>query len=121
MAERDSDGNDYQTGSESERSKRPRPPKLKRVVTKTAPADNARGKEMNPKETSESKSLVQEDADLPPTGPWGNRGVTSPRAGTKRAPQKDSSLNVRINLDLRADVALELHAVLQGDITIGLF
>ncbi|KAJ0415716.1 hypothetical protein BJY00DRAFT_292969 [Aspergillus carlsbadensis] len=120
MAERDSDGNEYRTGSESERSKRRRPPKLKRVVTKTAPADK-QDKEINPKEVSESKSLVQEDTDLPPTGPWGNRGVTSPSAGTKRAPQKDSSLNVRINLDLRADVALELHAVLQGDITIGLF
>ncbi|KAJ5644211.1 uncharacterized protein N7484_006718 [Penicillium longicatenatum] len=59
--------------------------------------------------------------DKPPPGPWGNRGVTSPKAGTKRPPQKDSSLNVRINLDLRADVALELHAVIQGDVTIGLF
>ncbi|KAL4924164.1 uncharacterized protein BDV17DRAFT_295695 [Aspergillus undulatus] len=56
-----------------------------------------------------------------PAGPWGNRCVTSRRVGTKKPPEKDSSLNVRINLDLRADVALELHAVLQGDITVGLF
>ena len=48
-------------------------------------------------------------------------GVTSPKAGTKKPPTKDSSLNVRINMDLRADVALELHAVIQGDVTIGLF
>lgn len=56
-----------------------------------------------------------------PPGPWGDRGVTSPAAGGKKKKAKDSSLNVRINLDLRADVALELHAVIQGDITIGLF
>merc|ERR1712187_485298 len=61
------------------------------------------------------------DDEPPPSGPWGNRCVTSRRAGMKRPPEKDSSLNVRINMDLRADVALELHAVLQGDITIGLF
>ncbi|KAL3462290.1 hypothetical protein BJX64DRAFT_288414 [Aspergillus heterothallicus] len=121
MAERDSDGYGYQTGSESERSRLRREPKVKRVVTKTTPADKGNDKETDPKETSDPKSLVQKEEDLPPTGPWGNRGVTSPNAGTKRAPQKDSSLNVRINLDLRADVALELHAVLQGDITIGLF
>ncbi|KAL4803384.1 hypothetical protein BDV18DRAFT_162948 [Aspergillus unguis] len=71
---------------------------------------------VNPKP---QKSLL-EDPDMP-EGPWGNRGVTSRRTGTKRPPEKDSSLNVRINLDLRADVALELHAVLQGDVTIGLF
>lgn len=63
--------------------------------------------------------MIEDEA--PPLGPWGNRGVTSRKAGTKRPPEKDSSLNVRINLDLRADVALELHAVLQGDVTIGLF
>ncbi|KAL4789683.1 hypothetical protein BDV19DRAFT_394834 [Aspergillus venezuelensis] len=56
-----------------------------------------------------------------PEGPWGNKGVTSRRVGKKKPIEKDSSLNVRINLDLRADVALELHAVLQGDVTIGLF
>lgn len=39
----------------------------------------------------------------------------------QRPAPKDSSLNVRINLDLRADVMLELHAVVQGDVTIGLF
>lgn len=61
------------------------------------------------------------DNEAPPKGPWGDRGVTSPRAGTNKVQQKDSSLNVRINLDLRADVALELHAVIQGDVTIGLF
>ncbi|KAL4861482.1 hypothetical protein BDV12DRAFT_180246 [Aspergillus spectabilis] len=59
--------------------------------------------------------------DEPPIGPWGNRGVTSRKAGTKKPPEASSSLNVRVNLDLRADVALELHAVIQGDITIGLF
>ncbi|KAL2842893.1 hypothetical protein BJY01DRAFT_248848 [Aspergillus pseudoustus] len=59
--------------------------------------------------------------DVPPIGPWGDRGVTSRNAGTNKAPANPSSLNVRINLDLRADVALELHAVIQGDITIGLF
>ncbi|KAL2782838.1 hypothetical protein BJX66DRAFT_345476, partial [Aspergillus keveii] len=58
------------------------------------------------------------DHDDPPIGPWGNRGVTSRKAGTKKAPEASSSLNVRVNLDLRADVALELHAVIQGDITI---
>jgi hypothetical protein len=62
------------------------------------------------------------DVEPPPKGPWGDRGVTSRNAGVKKKKdQKDSSLNVRINLDLRADVALELHAVLQGEITIGLF
>ncbi|KAF9886117.1 hypothetical protein FE257_012052 [Aspergillus nanangensis] len=60
-------------------------------------------------------------ANAPPKGPWGDRGVTSPLAGTTKPQQKESSLNVRINLDLRADVSLELHAVVQGDITIGLF
>ncbi|KAF9887514.1 hypothetical protein FE257_010092 [Aspergillus nanangensis] len=55
------------------------------------------------------------------TPPWGDRGVTALDAGTKKPPKKDSSINVRINLDLRADVALELHAVVQGDVTIGLF
>ncbi|KAL6228614.1 hypothetical protein BDW75DRAFT_246546 [Aspergillus navahoensis] len=57
----------------------------------------------------------------PPPQPWGNRGVTSPRTGTKGAKEEKSSLNVRINLDLRADVMLELHAVIQGNVTIGLF
>merc|ERR1712187_510357 len=72
------------------------------------------------KETGKGpKPLIEEEA--PPLGPWGNRCVTSRRAGMKKPPEKDSSLNVRINMDLRADVALELHAVLQGDITIGLF
>ncbi|KAL3448231.1 hypothetical protein BJX65DRAFT_307095 [Aspergillus insuetus] len=66
--------------------------------------------------TGGSKPLEHDD---PPIGPWGNRGVTSRKAGTKKAPDKSSSLNVRVNLDLRADVALELHAVIQGDITIG--
>ena len=57
-----------------------------------------------------------------PKGPWGDRGVTSPTAGLgKPSKDDDSSLNVRINLDLRADVALELHAVVQGNVTIGLF
>ncbi|GMF74810.1 hypothetical protein F9C07_2286909 [Aspergillus flavus] len=58
-----------------------------------------------------------------PKGPWGDRGVTSPTAGLEKPnkDEKDSSLNVRINLDLRADVALELHAVIQGNVTIGLF
>ncbi|KAB8069166.1 hypothetical protein BDV29DRAFT_161697 [Aspergillus leporis] len=60
-------------------------------------------------------------ADSLPKGPWGDRGVTSPKAGSSKPRQKESSLNVRINLDLRADVALELHAVIQGDVTIGLF
>ncbi|KAE8360314.1 hypothetical protein BDV27DRAFT_161796 [Aspergillus caelatus] len=58
-----------------------------------------------------------------PKGPWGDRGVTLPTTGLGK-PSKDdndSSLNVRINLDLRADVALELHAVVQGNVTIGLF
>ncbi|KAL3484712.1 hypothetical protein BJX62DRAFT_243656 [Aspergillus germanicus] len=68
--------------------------------------------------TGGSKPLEHDD---PPIGPWGNRGVTSRKAGTKKAPDKSSSLNVRVNLDLRADVALELHAVIQGDITIGAF
>lgn len=67
-----------------------------------------------------SESLPNDYDDVP-KGPWGNRGVTSPKAGTKKPPTKDSSLNVRINMDLRADVALELHAVIQGDVTIGLF
>lgn len=58
---------------------------------------------------------------MAPKGPWGDRAVTSRKVGTKKAPENDSSLNVRINLDLRADVALELHAVLQGDVTVGLF
>ncbi|KAB8273870.1 hypothetical protein BDV30DRAFT_238118 [Aspergillus minisclerotigenes] len=58
-----------------------------------------------------------------PKGPWGDRGVTSPTAGLGKPnkDENDSSLNVRINLDLRADVALELHAVVQGNVTIGLF
>ncbi|KAE8373997.1 hypothetical protein BDV26DRAFT_270821 [Aspergillus bertholletiae] len=58
-----------------------------------------------------------------PKGPWGDRGVTSPTAGLGKPnkEENDSSLNVRINLDLRADVALELHAVIQGNVTIGLF
>ncbi|KAB8207668.1 hypothetical protein P875_00116993 [Aspergillus parasiticus SU-1] len=57
-----------------------------------------------------------------PKGPWGDRGVTSPTTGLgKPNKEDDSSLNVRINLDLRADVALELHAVVQGNVTIGLF
>lgn len=67
----------------------------------------------------ENETLVPPE-DLP-TPPWGDRGVTSLAAGTKKPKQKDSSINVRINLDLRADVALELHAVVQGDVTIGLF
>ncbi|KAL2847426.1 hypothetical protein BJY01DRAFT_246793 [Aspergillus pseudoustus] len=121
MSERDSDGHEYQTGSESEQSTRRREPRVKRVVTSPNTADKGKDNGTDLKETSDSKPLVQKDDDIPPKGPWGNRGVTSPNAGTKRAPQKDSSLNVRINLDLRADVALELHAVLQGDITIGLF
>lgn len=56
-----------------------------------------------------------------PKPPWGDRGVTAPLAGLKKAAPKDSSINVRISLDLRADVSLELHAVVQGDVTIGLF
>ncbi|KAE8341325.1 hypothetical protein BDV24DRAFT_163457 [Aspergillus arachidicola] len=58
-----------------------------------------------------------------PKGPWGDRGVTSPTTGLGKPnkDENDSSLNVRINLDLRADVALELHAVIQGNVTIGLF
>ncbi|PLB36918.1 uncharacterized protein BDW47DRAFT_126828 [Aspergillus candidus] len=64
---------------------------------------------------------IDDDIGPFPVGPWGDRGVTSPKAGTKKPKAKESSLNVRINLDLRADVALELHAVIQGDITIGLF
>ncbi|KAL5358350.1 hypothetical protein BJX96DRAFT_146387 [Aspergillus floccosus] len=73
----------------------------------------------NPKEQPTQTPPVADEP--PPKGPWGDRGVTSPKAGTSRVQQKDSSLNVRINLDLRADVALELHAVIQGDVTIGLF
>jgi hypothetical protein len=69
----------------------------------------------------DEKVQQTEIEDTPPKGPWGDRGVTSPKAGTKKVQAKDSSLNVRINLDLRADVALELHAVIQGDVTIGLF
>lgn len=63
-----------------------------------------------------------ESDEKPPQGPWGDRGVTSRNAGVKKKKdQKDSSLNVRINMDLRADVALELHAVIQGEVIIGLF
>ncbi|KAL3462199.1 hypothetical protein BJX64DRAFT_288532 [Aspergillus heterothallicus] len=77
--------------------------------------DDAVGNGGNGENGKEPKALV---GDIPPIGPWGNRGVTSRNAGTKKAPAKNSSLNVRVNLDLRADVALELHAVIQGDITI---
>ncbi|OKL59162.1 hypothetical protein UA08_05813 [Talaromyces atroroseus] len=56
-----------------------------------------------------------------PKGPWGDRGVTHRNAGLYKVPEKSSTLNVRINLDLRADVALELHAVVQGSVIIGLF
>jgi hypothetical protein len=63
-----------------------------------------------------------ESDEKPPLGPWGDRGVTSRNTGVKKKKdQKDSSLNVRINMDLRADVALELHAVIQGEVIIGLF
>ncbi|KAL4888445.1 hypothetical protein BDV59DRAFT_139436 [Aspergillus ambiguus] len=72
-------------------------------------------------EETKSTSAATTSSEAPPKGPWGDRGVTSPKAGTSKVEQKPSSLNVRINLDLRADVALELHAVVQGDVTIGLF
>ncbi|KAJ5811667.1 hypothetical protein N7474_007968 [Penicillium riverlandense] len=92
------------------------------LTQKTAekPAEKSVGNSGDPPE-KEPKGMKPDPDDPPPKGPWGDRGVTSPKAGTKKPPQKDSSLNVRINLDLRADVALELHAVIQGDITIGLF
>ncbi|KAI9368155.1 hypothetical protein BJX61DRAFT_525266 [Aspergillus egyptiacus] len=77
----------------------------------TSGADAEKGKK--------PKSRIVDE--LPPVGPWGDRAVTTRRAGMRKPPEKDSSLNVRINLDLRADVALELHAVLQGEVTVGLF
>ncbi|KAI9372629.1 hypothetical protein BJX61DRAFT_506304 [Aspergillus egyptiacus] len=109
MADRDSEGEEYQTGSETETTKPPPEQKSKKPDTKT-----------NPKKASDPKTLDEQD-DVPPTPPWGNRGVTSLRAGTKRPPQDSSSINIRIDLDLRADVSLELHAVLQGEVAIGLF
>jgi hypothetical protein len=86
--------------------------------------ENTPGKE-NTQGQGNSPASNKDDSksdDKPPLGPWGDRGVTSRNAGVKeKKDQKDSSLNVRINLDLRADVALELHAVLQGEVIIGLF
>ena len=75
------------------------------------------------KEGSEKETGVKSESDegLPPKGPWGDRGVTHRNAGLYKVPEKSSTLNVRINLDLRADVALELHAVVQGSVIIGLF
>ncbi|PLN86545.1 hypothetical protein BDW42DRAFT_190131 [Aspergillus taichungensis] len=86
-------------------------------------ADNTAVKDPNqPAGAAEGGDDSIDDDNGPfPVGPWGDRGVTSPKAGGKKPKAKESSLNVRINLDLRADVSLELHAVVQGDITIGLF
>ncbi|KAH8426423.1 uncharacterized protein LDX57_004161 [Aspergillus melleus] len=69
----------------------------------------------------DSKVKVDLSEEPAPKGPWGDRGVTSGNAGMYRVPENSSTLNVRINLDLRADVALELHAVVQGSVIIGLF
>ncbi|PLB41163.1 uncharacterized protein BDW47DRAFT_122733 [Aspergillus candidus] len=68
---------------------------------------------------------------------WGDRAVTRPSPGIRRPMKKvkkktasgeeieveveaESTINIRVNLDLRADVGLELHAVLQGDVVLGL-
>ncbi|PLN77235.1 hypothetical protein BDW42DRAFT_196697 [Aspergillus taichungensis] len=68
---------------------------------------------------------------------WGDRAVTGPLPGFRRPMKKvvkktesgeeieveveaESTINIRVNLDLRADVGLELHAVVQGDVVLGL-
>ncbi|KAL4916347.1 hypothetical protein BDW62DRAFT_202852 [Aspergillus aurantiobrunneus] len=73
------------------------------------------------KEKPKSSNAPSGSEEPLPKGPWGDRGVTHRNAGMYRVPENSSTLNVRINLDLRADVALELHAVVQGSVIIGLF
>ncbi|OJJ07239.1 hypothetical protein ASPVEDRAFT_362318 [Aspergillus versicolor CBS 583.65] len=83
--------------------------------------DQTKDKAGQGKEEKPNVNGPQTDGEPLPKGPWGDRGVTHRNAGMYQVSENAPTLNVRINLDLRADVALELHAVVQGSVIIGLF
>ncbi|PLN82509.1 hypothetical protein BDW42DRAFT_78914 [Aspergillus taichungensis] len=55
------------------------------------------------------------------TLPWGKNTVTSANAGLSKVQSRRRELNARFNVDMRADVNLEIHTLLQGDVVLGTF
>ncbi|PLB34891.1 uncharacterized protein BDW47DRAFT_111429, partial [Aspergillus candidus] len=53
--------------------------------------------------------------------PWGKNTVTSAKAGLSKVQRNRRDLNARFNVDMRADVSLEIHTQLQGDVVLGTF
>ncbi|PKY07919.1 hypothetical protein P168DRAFT_300716 [Aspergillus campestris IBT 28561] len=53
--------------------------------------------------------------------PWGKNTVTSAKAGLSKVQSRRRDLNARFNVDMRADVSLEIHTQIQGDVVLGTF